>query len=358
MNPSTSGNVMLSPRALRLAAALEEWPRRTLTLAELWKTFAIADAASAMRPSRRTELAEALEALAAAGLINLSRTRDTSAAPALPTRVTLPAPQPSSTAAVLAHTVAWRPELAWAASARLTLGQISVLRSINDWLRDCGRDDDVSPLRERSLEVLGDEKRLDTLLGTSLFAPGRLTLELLRTFRAHPPLPARRTGNGPVLFVVENADTFDTLTRVLTAGPGDVGWVAWGAGAAFEASVASVLDMTEVRAIAYFGDIDADGLRIPASAHRKAAQNGLPPVRPATGLYRLLLDIGVPQPGQGPLSAVKAAELASWLPEPQATRAASLLTTGCRLAQEAVGTRALQARMDTSEWRDGLAFPS
>lgn len=358
MNPSTSGNVMLSPRALRLAAALEEWPRRTLTLAELWEIFAIADAASAMRPSRRTDLAEALEALTAAGLINCSRTRDTSAVPALPTRLTLPAPQPSSTAAALAQTIAWRPELAWAASARLTLGQIGVLRSINDWLRDRGRDDDVSPLRERSLEVLGHEKRLDALHSTSLFAPGRLTLKLLRTFRAHPPLPTRRTGDGPVLLVVENADTFDTLTRVLTASPGEVGWVAWGAGAAFEASVASVLDMTEIRAIAYFGDLDADGLRIPAGAHRRAAQDGLPPVCPATGLYRLLLDIGVPQPGQGALAVGRAAELASWLPEPLATRAASLLATGCRLAQEAVGTRALQARMDASEWRDGLAFPS
>ncbi|MFF9795700.1 Wadjet anti-phage system protein JetD domain-containing protein [Streptomyces bacillaris] len=357
MNPSTSANVTLSPRAMRLAAALEEWPRRTLTLAELWEVFAIADAASAMRPSRRTDLAEAIEALTAAGLISCSHTQDTSVTPALPTRLKLPAPQPSPTAAAAAQAIAWRPELAWAASARLTLGQIGTLRSINDWLRDCGRDDDVAPLRERSLEVLGHEKRLDALLNTSLFAPGRLTLELLRTFRAHPPLSTRRIGGGPVLLVVENADTFDTLTRVLTAIPGDVGRVAWGAGAAFEASVASVLDMTEVRAIAYFGDLDADGLRIPASAHRRAAQEGLPPVRPAAGLYRLLLEIGVPQPGQTPVSHGKALELAGWLSEPLATRAASLLAAGCRLAQEAVGMRALQARIEVNEWRDGLAFP-
>jgi Wadjet anti plasmid transformation system JetA-like protein len=357
MNPSASGNVTLSPRALRLAAALEEWPRRTLALAELWEIFAIADAASAMRPSRRTDLAEAIDMLTAAGLINCSHTRDTSATPALPTRLTLPAPHPSPTAAAVAHTIAWRPELAWAASARLTLGQVSVLRSINEWLRDRGRDDDVAPLRERSLEVLGHEKRLDALLSTSLFAPGRLTLELLRTFRAHPPLSARQTGDGPVLLVVENADTFDTLTRVLTANPGDVGWVGWGAGAAFEASVASVLDMTEVRAIAYFGDLDADGLRIPASAHRRAAQEGLPPIRPATGLYRLLLEIGVPQSGQTPVSPGKAADLAGWLSEPLATRAASLLAAGCRLAQEAVGLRALQGRIEGGEWRDGLALP-
>ncbi|MCX5402010.1 hypothetical protein OHA55_34315, partial [Streptomyces sp. NBC_00102] len=93
---------------MRLAAALEEWPRRTLTLTELWEVFAIADAASAMRPSRRTDLAEAIEALTAAGLISCSHTKDTSATPALPTRLKLPAPQPSPTAAAAAQAIAWR----------------------------------------------------------------------------------------------------------------------------------------------------------------------------------------------------------------------------------------------------------
>jgi hypothetical protein len=111
--------------------------------------------------------------------------------------------------------------------------------------------------------VFGYEKRLDALLGTSLFGPGRLTLDLRRTFRTHRPLPVRRIGNGPVLLVVENGDTFDSLSRVLTSTPTKVGFIGWGAGAAFEASVLSIGELPEVREVAYVGDLDADGLRIP-----------------------------------------------------------------------------------------------
>lgn len=351
----TTSPEALPPRALHLAAALEEWPRRTVTLTELWQVFAGAGPASATRPTRRAELADAIQALEAAHLIHPSRARDTTAMPSLPTRVTLPAPRPSPTASALARTVPWRPELAWAASARLTLGQLDTLQQVNNWLRDRGRDDDMAPLRERSLEICGNEKRLDALRKTSLFSPDRLSLQLLRTFRAHPPLSARRTGEGPVLLVVENADTFDTLTRVLTAIPGDIGWVAWGAGAGFEASILSTADLTAVRSIAYFGDLDADGLRIPASAAQTASQENLPPVRPATGLYRLLLAVGTPQAGQTPLPQEKAVELAGWLNDgPQAAQAAKLLMGGHRIAQEAVSRRTLTATTVGSQWRDGL----
>ena len=49
-------------------------------------------------------------------------------------------------------------------------------------------------------------------------------------------------------------------------------------------------------AILYFGDLDAAGLRIPAAASELAQQDGLPSVRPATGLYTLLLRHGCTGP--------------------------------------------------------------
>jgi hypothetical protein len=326
----------LSARAARLAAAFEEWPRQTLTLEELWVVFAQADQASATRPSRRADLADALDELAGVGAVVCSKAVERTSLPALPTRLTLPKAAPTPSAAALARSVPWRPELAWAVSARLTLGQVEVLRAVNGWLRDRGHEDDVVPLRERSLEVLGHEKRLDRLLGTSLFGPGRLTLALLRTFRAHPPLPARQLGDGPVLLVLENSDTFDTLARVLSDDPGQVGWVAWGAGGAFEASVASVGELPNVRSVAYFGDVDARGLAIPANAAVIAARDGLPPVVPATGLYELLFAVGRPQPGQPQLSAGDAHERTAWLGPDLARRAEILLRDGTRLAQESV----------------------
>jgi hypothetical protein len=330
----------LTPRAARLAAELEAWDRRTITLPELWSLFARADPASATRPTRRTDLAATISALADAGVVTTSKQLDRTAVPPLPTRLTLPAAAVTVSAATLAKAVPWRPELAWATTARLTVGQIGVLQTINSWLRDRGRDTDVLPLRERSLELFGYEKRLDTLIGTSLFGPNRLTLLLLRTFRAHPPLPVRHIGHGPTLLVVENADTFDSLRQMLTATPTAVGHIAWGAGAAFEASVLSIGELPSVRDIAYFGDLDADGLRIPASAAATAITEGLPAIRPAYGLYRLLLEHGTIQPGQTPVPAQRAAELAAWLGE-HATAAHDLLTSAVRIPQESVNATLL-----------------
>jgi hypothetical protein len=322
-----------------------------VSLPELWALYADADPASATRPTRRAELAATLDSLATAGALTPSKSRDTAAVPALPTRVTLPAPAPTATAATLARMVPWRPELAWATSARLTVGQVGLLQAVNGWLRDRGRDNDVTPLRERSLEVFGHEKQLDRMLTTSVFGPGRLTPDLLRTFRARPPLPSRLLGDGPVLLVVENSDTFDTLARVLADDPGPVGRIAWGAGAAFEASVMSVADLPGITAVVYFGDLDADGLRIPASAAALAAAEGLPAVRPATGLYRLLLTAGRPQHGQPPVAADRAAELAGWLDAEQQPAVVELLRAAARLPQETLTARLLAAGPG---WRDGL----
>ncbi|MEV6598105.1 Wadjet anti-phage system protein JetD domain-containing protein [Actinoplanes sp. NPDC051346] len=330
----------LTPRAARLAAELEAWERRTITLAELWPLFARADPASATLATRRADLASAIATLVDAGVVTTSRNLDRTARPALPARLNLAPPTATTSAGVLARAVPWRPELAWAATARLTAGQVGVLQAVNAWFRDRGRDTDILPLRERSLELFGHEKRLDTLLWTSLFGPDRLTLPLLRTFRTRPPLPVRRLGAGPILLVVENADTFDSLRRVLATAPSAVGYIAWGAGAAFEASVLSVSEMPEVRGIAYFGDLDADGLRIPASAASLAVAEGLPPVRPADGLYRLLLERGISQPGQTPVEPERARTLARWLGD-SAAAVERLLCGGVRIPQEAVSARVL-----------------
>lgn len=347
----TSTPTHLSPRDGRLAAALEEWPARTLPLQQLWMLFAAADPVGATQPSRRADLAATLDALAAAGVLRQSKSRDTSATPALPTRVTLPAAAPTESAATLARAVPWRPELAWVPATRITVGQVSLLQAVNSWLRDRGRDDDVAPIRERSLELFGHEKRLDRMLATSLFAPGRLTLDLLRTFRVRPPLAARRVGAGPVLLVVENSDTFDTLVRVLGADPGLVGCVAWGAGAAFESSVLSIADLPGIDTVTYFGDLDADGLRFPASASALAVTHGLPPVRPADGLYRLLLATGVPQHGQPSIDLERAATLCEWLPLALQKPAIALLSGGVRLPQEAVRSTIL---FQDAVWRHDL----
>jgi hypothetical protein len=347
--PPADDGERLTGRLARFAVALRAWPRRTLRLEEIWQLYAEADPISAGRPERRAELAAALSTLERAGVLARSKTADRTAQPPLPRRVTLSAAPPQPSSVVLARATAWRPELAWASSARLTTAQVQVLTAVNAWLRDRGRDTDRAPLRERSLEVFGHEKTLDRLLGTGMFGPGRLTLELLRTFRAHPPLPAVHIGAGGVLLVAENADTFATLLECVRRDSRGVGWIAWGAGGAFEASVRSAGDLdpavTEIR---YFGDLDYAGLRIPTNACATARTEGLPPLLPAVTLYRQLLASRVRQGGQPQVEDAACQAVTNWLASTGtadssrvAREVVQLLRDGQRVPQEALGSREL-----------------
>jgi hypothetical protein len=342
----------LSARSARLAEQLHGRPNRTVRLPELWVAWDAADPASAGRPERRADLAASLLELELAGLISQSSTQDRSARPPLPTRVTLAAEESTTSAAAMARGVAWRPELAWVLSTRLTVAQVTQLRAVNTWLRDHSHETDELPMRERSLQVLGHEKALERLLGTGVFAPGRLTLAHLRTFRTHPPLPHVKVGDGPVLLVAENDDTFNSLLTVLRSAPGPVGRVAWGAGGAFEASVRSTGDLAGIERVAYFGDLDADGLRIPLNASATAVTLNLPPVRPATALYRRLLETAVRQPGQPSVPTEQATRLSTWLEaEDLRAGASQLLCDGIRIPQEALTVVDLAADV---RWAQGL----
>jgi hypothetical protein len=81
------------------------------------------------------------------------------------------------------------------------------------------------------------------------------------------------------------------------AGSGDIGFVAYGAGRQFEASVEFVRELPRpITAISYFGDPDDPGLSIALNAARNAERAGLPPITPAEQLYSLLLEHGRPAP--------------------------------------------------------------
>jgi hypothetical protein len=141
--------------------------------------------------------------------------------------------------------------------------------------------------------------------------------------------------------VAENAATFDSIAASIPEGS-PVGVVGWGGGGLFRSTVESVSELPvitarkEIAAIRYFGDLDVEGLRIPIAASAAAEQAGLPPVRPAVGLYARLLAVGRPQPAT-PVAPEIAAELTSWLGPALAPEATALLVSGHRLAQEAVG---------------------
>lgn len=340
----------LSDRAQHIADSIARWPHQRVPLADLWRMLDDADPTTRTLIHRRQMLAEALQELADAQVVTLPSTRsfDHSEHPALPRFITGNARRDRSTRQ--RTSTIWHPSLAWAARHRLTPHQHHTLERINTWLFQV-RDAETVPLRERSIEILDDEKALDRLILSGLFAPDKLSLNLLHARRVAPPLHTVNVGSGEYLLVVENSDTFDSISRATLVEPGNVGFVGWGAGAAFEASVLSTGSLTTVSKILYFGDLDARGLQIPINAGRVAASAGLPQVEPAVGLYASLMSTGKPALAKTAVSGETARTLVEWLPAPQRRWAEHLLTSRQRVAQEWVGTTHLR---QTADWRSGL----
>jgi hypothetical protein len=347
----------LSESAASLAAILSSTTERRVEQATIFAAFDQACPGTAGTPQGRPVLSALLDELADHPLIDLPRSRDAwdDAQPPLPRWLRLPIPpRPESRPVRVTTPVVWRRELSWASADKLTTTQIQVLKTVNRWLRDTDGDDDrrtVVPMRERSLEIFGDEKRLDALAATTLFTPGRLTLATLFAERIPPPLAYERVGNGGIVLVIENSDTFETVSALLAGNCGGVGCVAFGGGHAFEASVARIARLDGVTDIAYYGDLDEDGLTIPQRANVSGAALGLPPIRPAVGLYRLLLQQNIQGPAPKQVEPLVAERRVSWLPATLRRPVADILAAGNRLAQEATGTVLL--RRDDS-WRSDL----
>lgn len=334
----------LSETGERLAASIvaRAGNRVMIDLADVFEALDDVEPGLATLPGKRERVGELLAELAAAGFAEPSRTRlDRSEVPPLPAFIRLVARRVTVRVAVAAVGYPWRPELAFAASEPLSEREFEQLRAVQGFLRDGGSSRPIVPAPERSLELFGHEKALDEELRPSrLWTTGRLSYELLRTRRAATPLSHRVLGSGSWILVAENAATFDSLSATLPA-DSPVGIVAWGGGGLFRSTVEEVADLArvlgrEITAIRYFGDLDLEGLRIPIAASATAERAGLPPVRPAVGLYARLLRAGRPEDAPA-IAPEVAGELASWLGRALAPQAAAILESGTRIAQEIVG---------------------
>ncbi|MFF5455177.1 Wadjet anti-phage system protein JetD domain-containing protein [Streptomyces sp. NPDC012950] len=269
---------------------------------------------------------------------------------------------------------AWHPDIYWLADEweTATAKQRAGYTAVNAWLMSAP-DLFRVPQRERALEIFGrygdeddflmPEKTLDSLRSGPLFGDPTRLHHVLRTFTTHPPLLTehfieevgdgyyQRIGAGDLLLVVENSATWWSIVNTLPAGH-RLGYVAWGLGGTFRASINTLAAKHAVTEIRYFGDLDLSGLRIPHAAAHTARQRGLPAVMPAKRLYTALLHLGLPRKAKEPPAAEQEApELTDWLPGPLRPKAARLLRQGRRLAQEWVGYRYLSR---TDDWHSDV----
>ncbi len=240
----------------------------------------------------------------------------------------------------------WEPVLAFMHEARLNL-PFSELRQLNDFLKHCSPDAAMVPIKERSLEIFGDEKRLDLLLGSALFRHDRLderrdlhceVIGVPLAWKRGPAAAALRP-----LLAVENAATWHSYCR-WNAERALFSAVVYGDGNRFVEGVRYLADVfAELggpRRMLYFGDLDRRGLEIPQEASTLAAGLNLPAIEPHLWSYRHLLRFGAgraqPWEGEPPPPA-----LCDWLSD-CADSARNLFAASRRLAQEHVGWAFLQ----------------
>ena len=189
--------------------------KRRIGLPELRAAYFRAHPEALDAPDGRRLLLEALQVLARDGVVELpGQGWDRSGSPALPRTARLRvdanpggAPEPC----------AWLPALAFAGEERHPVRRRD-LQAINAFLLAM-RDRSLCsvPTRERSLQVFGDEKRLDDLRkgGSSLFE-GRVSLDDLKCYPVAPPLPyetPEKPAPGKAILVLENYHSFDSFCR-------------------------------------------------------------------------------------------------------------------------------------------------
>lgn len=241
----------------------------------------------------------------------------------------------------------WVPELAFLREARVNL-PFDELRRLNDFLRPDGVKRPVVPIKERSLQLFNDEKRLDVLADSVLFREGRLTLAQLRCEVVAEPLAWKR---GPAeaaaqpVIVLENAATWHSYAR-WNQETAQFSAVIYGGGNRFVDGVAFLSEIFRElggpRRVFYFGDLDAAGLRIPRRASARALMLGLPPVEPHVWSYYRLLEstANFAQPAGDEAATLTDCE---WLGE-LAGAAHALCGANRRLAQEHIGWEFLHSR--------------
>jgi hypothetical protein len=334
--------------ALAISRVVTGRRQRRVPLRDLLVAAASVDHTAASSVGWRARVLTAIVDLADEGVIELPRTRlDRTAHPPLPAYVTRPAaPRPEASPP---ETVVWHADLSWVAvldqEGALSAAERRLLTAVNEWLPR--RRDIPVPLRERSLELLGDEKELERWVLGPLFGPGRLSMDQLDCFPCWPPVEQTHLGPGDWL-LIENYTTYVSIAdRAMDAGFD--GRVVWGSGNQVGTRLSALTATGAARPdhCWYFGDIDAGGFRAARLAVARATELGIGPVHPARGLYRLALR------GQsrrtGKTSAETAAWAQVWLGGPLGDEVAEIVRAGKRIVQEHVGVEVLRT-VDVAAW--------
>lgn len=184
-----------------------------------------------------------------------------------------------------------------------TLAELKRAVAINEYLKTKTPGDEKIPHRERSLQVFGNERALDSFVYNGFFG-GRVTLDDLDCFFSPDPLPYEplsldtdETAGKPLL-IVESSNSYWSccqLNQALRYFSGIVCGQSFST-SGMERIVNSLVGIErKLRSsdLYYFGDLDPIGLSIPHSIDQFRKKSGLSPLHAMKPLYQALLDKGI-----------------------------------------------------------------
>jgi hypothetical protein len=301
---------------------------------------------------RRERLRVLLDEMAAAGSVRLPANErngwERVPMPALPRWILFARDTAQATEKFNHRSFPWMPELAFVAGLR-ALRHSDEVRRIHEFLKNGGQQRPIVPVKERSYELFGDEKRLDSLLNSQLFSEGRVTLEMLRCRQVPaslPCVPGLRDAKEPWL-ILENESTFHSFCRLNRVTHQHCG-IVLGSGIAvlratdFLAGLLQGHPVGQTKQFLYFGDLDHDGIQIPLSLNQRLQDQFGIQVRPAELYYQWLLDArGI----EHPVSVTERHSAAvTWFPSSMRERTRIALQQPRPVVQEAIGWEFLAAK--------------
>lgn len=311
--------------------------RKRVTLANLRRHWLDSNPEQLQHPERDALLLAALKKLEAEGELSLPAhgSFEQLGSPPMPKFVTLvtrsDAQPPDDWSGV-----SWLPELGFWTD--LSASEMVTAKAINDWLLRRGGKFLRVPLRERSLEIFGDEKYLDPRVRDNALFSGRLPLDVIGAFVVPHPLPYRAANApGKPLLVVENHHTYWSLAewnlqvRRYAA-------IVYGAGKAVGSNRQALREVIrECRGdgALYFGDLDPTGIMIPFRFHA----SGELPLHPATDFYQFILERGKQRRGVTRVAEDETA-VKRWLPQ-LGEQICALWAADYWIPQESLGTEQL-----------------
>jgi hypothetical protein len=238
----------------------------------------------------------------------------------------------------------WHPLMGFAATERSRL-RLEAACCINEWLKT---DPDLSlnvPIKERSLEIFRDEKRLDRLRAGSGCFLRRFSLSSLECRVCPIPLPFEAgpaSAVGKPVLIVENNDSWVSfsiwnrsaarLSAVAHAGGGRAKSLAYD-----ETFIDELVRRFQAQALYYLGDINPPGLRIASQAAQRRASRLVAPLQPAASLYSWPLEHGTRTLLAGSERVTE--EDIAWLPSEMRALVTTLFASKQRVPQEALRTR-------------------